>query len=65
MKHYNGFIVLLAELMVLENELAKTTNKFMLAAANKRSDLEMSTLIQPFEYYGHKCGFARNVKVDL
>lgn len=30
----------------------------------KRGNLEMGTFLMPFEYFGHKCGFERNIKVE-
>ncbi|KAL5278396.1 hypothetical protein ACFFRR_003182 [Megaselia abdita] len=63
-EHFNGFEVLHAKIMELTDNLAELTEDILKAATLKRGDLDMSTLIYPFEYYGHKCGFNRKVTVD-
>lgn len=61
--HHNGIAALNAALRTLEETLIISTRIIMEAAALRRGELEVSTIIYPFEYHGHKCGFARNVNI--
>lgn len=63
MEHLTGFNAILTAVMDFNEGVIDATEIVMKAAALKRGDLEMSTIIFPFEYPGHKCGFERNVKV--
>lgn len=61
--HHNGFSGVMAALMSIQEELTTATEVIYHKGAIKRGELDISNLIHPFEYYGHKCGFARNVNL--
>lgn len=61
--HHNGFTAITAMLMDLEEGLNEAADSVYQAAAIKRGDLDISNLIYPFEFYGHKCGFSRGVNI--
>lgn len=59
--HHTGFKITISALMDLMETLDDATRIVMFAANIKRGDLEMGTLIYPFEYNAHRFGFERNV----
>lgn len=60
-QHFGGFKSLTTMLYDLEEEVDKIHDEILFASTVKRGNLDMSTLLYPFEYYGHKCGFRRRV----